>query len=60
MAVFQPGDNGASAQYGHIAWVEQVSGNRIYIGEMNAPSPYVVTHRWIDSPAAGVRYIYAA
>jgi surface antigen len=60
MVVFQPGDNGAGAGTGHIAWVEQVSGQRIYIAEMNAPTAFVVSHRWIDSPAPGVRYIYAA
>ena len=60
LAVFQPGDNGASGPTGHVGWVEQVSGNRIYIGEMNAPTAFVVSHRWVDSPAAGVRYVYAA
>jgi surface antigen len=60
MAVFQPGDNGAGAGTGHVAWVEQVSGQRIYIGEMNAPTAFVVSHRWVDAPAPGVRYIYAA
>lgn len=58
LVVFQPGQNGAGAPTGHVAWVEQVSGNQIYIGEMNAPTPYVVTHRWM-TPVAGVRYVYA-
>jgi surface antigen len=58
-AVFQPGDNGAGAGTGHAAWVEQISGGRIYIAEMNAPTAWVVTHRWINTPAATVRYIYA-
>ena len=59
IAVFQPGDNGAGAGTGHAAWVEQVSSTRIYVAEMNAPTAFVVTHRWIDTPAAAVRYIYA-
>jgi surface antigen len=59
IAIFQPGNNGAAAGTGHAVWVEQVSGARIYIGEMNAPTAGVVTHRWIDTPAAAVRYIYA-
>lgn len=59
IAVFQPGQNGASAPYGHATWVEQVSGGRIYVGEMNAPSAGVITHRWI-TPVTGVRYVYAA
>jgi surface antigen len=57
IAIFQPGDNGAGSGTGHAAWVEQVSGAKIYVGEMNAPDPYVITHRWINSPASGVRYI---
>jgi surface antigen len=57
IAIFQPGDNGAGSGTGHAAWVEQVSGSKIYVGEMNAPDPYVITHRWINSPASGVRYI---
>ena len=60
IAIFQPGDNGAAGGTGHAAWVEQVSGNRIYVAEMNAPTAWVVTHRWIDAPAASVRYVYAA
>jgi surface antigen len=59
IAIFQPGQNGASAPYGHATWVEQVSGERIYVGEMNAPTSGVITHRWV-TPVAGVRYIYAA
>jgi surface antigen len=58
LVVFQPGQNGAGSPTGHVAWVEQVAGNQIYIGEMNAPSPYVVTHRWM-TPVSGVRYVYA-
>jgi surface antigen len=58
LVVFQPGQNGAGGPTGHAAWVEQISGDRIYIAEMNAPTPFVVTHRWL-TPAAGVRYIYA-
>jgi surface antigen len=59
IVVFQPGQNGAAAPTGHAAWVEQVSGDRVYIAEMNAPTAWVVTHRWV-TPATGVRYIYAA
>jgi surface antigen len=59
LVVFQPGQNGASAPYGHAAWVEQVSGDRIYIAEMNAPTAWVVTHRWL-TPVAGVKYIYTS
>jgi surface antigen len=58
LVVFQPGQNGAGSPTGHVAWVEQVSGNQIYIGEMNAPTAYVVTHRWM-TPVSGVRYVYA-
>ena len=58
-AVFQPGDNGAGSGTGHAAWVERVSGSRIYVAEMNAPTAWAVTHRWINTPAASVRYIYA-
>ncbi|MGX6608529.1 CHAP domain-containing protein [Micromonosporaceae bacterium Da 78-11] len=58
LVVFQPGQNGAGAPTGHVAWVEQVSGDRIYIAEMNAPTAYVVTHRWL-TPVTGVRYVYA-
>jgi surface antigen len=57
IAIFQPGQNGAGAPTGHAAWVEQINGNQIFIAEMNAPKPYVVTHRWL-TPAAGVQYIY--
>ncbi|WP_030435709.1 CHAP domain-containing protein [Actinoplanes subtropicus] len=57
IAIFQPGQNGAGGPTGHAAWVEQVSGGQIYIAEMNAPKPYVVTHRWL-TPVAGVRFIY--
>lgn len=57
LAVFQPGQNGAAAPTGHAAWVEQVSGDRIYVAEMNAPTAWVVTYRWL-TPAAGVQYIY--
>ena len=57
IAIFQPGQNGAGAPTGHAAWVEQISGNQIYIGEMNAPNAYQITHRWL-TPAAGVQYIY--
>ncbi|HET9655326.1 MAG TPA: CHAP domain-containing protein [Kineosporiaceae bacterium] len=32
--VFQPGQNGAGNR-GHVAWVEQVSGNQIQIAEMD-------------------------
>jgi surface antigen len=60
VVVFQPGDNGAAAPTGHAAWVEQVSGARIYIAEMNAPVAGAVTYRWVDAPAATVRYIYAS
>lgn len=60
LAVFQPGNNGAGAGTGHVAWVEQVSGSRIYVAEMNAPTAFVVSYRWIDSPASAVRYVYAA
>jgi surface antigen len=59
IAVFQPGQNGASAPTGHATWVEQITGDRIYVGEMNAPTSGVITHRWL-TPATGVRYIYAA
>jgi surface antigen len=59
LVVFQGGQNGASAQYGHAAWVEKISGNQIYVAEMNFPNPYTVTYRWL-TPAAGVQYIYAA
>lgn len=59
MVVFQPGQNGAGAQYGHVAWVEQVSGDRIYVAEMNFPNAYTVTYRWL-TPVAGVQYVYAA
>jgi surface antigen len=58
MAVFQSGQNGAGAQYGHVAWVEQVSGDRIYVAEMNFPNAYTVTYRWL-TPVAGVQYVYA-
>ena len=58
LVVFQPGQNGAAAPTGHAAWVEQLSGDRIYIAEMNAPNAWVVTHRWL-TPAPGVKYIYA-
>jgi len=57
IAIFQPGQNGAGGPTGHAAWVEQISGNQIYIAEMNAPNPYQITHRWL-TPAAGVQYIY--
>ncbi len=59
LAVFQPGQNGAAAPTGHAAWVEQVSGDRIYVAEMNAPSAWVITYRWL-TPAAGVEYIYTS
>jgi surface antigen len=59
IVVFQPGDNGAASGTGHAGWVEQVSGARIFISEMNAPQSYVVTRRWVDRPAPAVRYLYA-
>ena len=57
IAIFQPGQNGAGGPTGHAAWVEQINGNQIYIAEMNAPTAFVVTHRWL-TPASGVQYIY--
>jgi surface antigen len=59
MVIFQPGQNGAGTPTGHAAWVEQVDGARIYVAEMNAPTAYVVTHRWL-TPVAGVKYVYTS
>lgn len=58
MAIFQPGQNGAGAGTGHAAWVEQVDGARIFVREMNAPYPFIVSSRWC-TPVPGVQYIYA-
>ncbi|MDQ1247563.1 MAG: hypothetical protein QG597_1933 [Actinomycetota bacterium] len=60
VAVFQPGTNYAGG-YGHVAWVEQVSGNQIQVAEMNYGTGNRVgkeSRRWL-TPASGVRYVYA-
>jgi surface antigen len=57
IAIFQPGQNGAGSPTGHAAWVEQVSGGKISVAEMNAPNAWEITHRTL-TPAAGVQYIY--
>ncbi len=59
LVVFQPGQNGAEPPTGHAAWVEKISGNQIYVSEMNAPNPWTITHRWL-TPVAGVQYIYTS
>lgn len=59
IAIFQPGQNGAGAGTGHAAWVEQVTADgRIFVREMNAPNPFIVSSRWC-TPVRGVQYIYA-
>jgi surface antigen len=60
VAVFQPGANGAGS-YGHVAWVEQVSGNQIQVAEMNYGYGNRVgkeSRRWLI-PTSNVRYVYA-
>jgi surface antigen len=58
IAVYQPGMNGAEDGPGHTDWVEQIDGARIYVADMNFPDPWVISHRWINKPDPGVRYIY--
>ncbi|BEL06660.1 hypothetical protein Q0Z83_048510 [Actinoplanes sichuanensis] len=59
IVIFQGGQNGAGMEGGHAAWVEKVSGNQIYVAEMNFPNAWTVTNRWL-TPVAGVQYIYAS
>ena len=60
IVVFQPWQNGAGS-YGHVAYVQQVSGPSVYIAEMNGPAPSAVgvaASRWI-TPVGNVQYVYA-
>lgn len=45
VVVFPPGEDGAGKD-GHVAWVEQVSGSKIYVSEMHFPQKGVEDHRW--------------
>ncbi|MBW4061414.1 CHAP domain-containing protein [Candidatus Saccharibacteria bacterium] len=42
--------------YGHVALVEQVSGNQVLVAEMNYNGLYQIDHRWTN--AGSWRYIY--
>lgn len=42
--------------YGHVAYVEKVSGGKVLISEMNAPVWNQVSHRW--AAPGEFRYIY--
>lgn len=58
VVVFQGGQGGASTQYGHVAVVRQVSGNSIFIEEMNGFAGFGnVGTRWVTS-ASSYEYIH--
>jgi surface antigen len=55
-AIAWTGANGINGS-GHVAYVEAVSGDRIYISEMNYNGNFnAVTRRW--APASSFKYIY--
>jgi surface antigen len=60
IAVFQPGQDGAFPPYGHVAYVESVSGGAMTISEMNWGSTYAErSHVHYRTLAwAGVAFIY--
>jgi surface antigen len=57
VVVFPPDVDEASSD-GHVAWVEQVNGSRIYVSEMNAPVAGEEDHRWYTNQP-GMEYILA-
>lgn len=57
VAVLQPGEDDASED-GHVVWVEQVSGSKIYVSEMHAPVRGEVDHRWY-TVTPNMRFILA-
>jgi hypothetical protein len=58
VVVFPPGEDGADKEDGHVAWVEQVSGSKIYVSEMHAPEKGVEDHRWY-TVTPNLRFILA-
>lgn len=59
IVVFQPGQYGAGRPYGHVAYVESVSGSQIRISEMNWGLTYAEESRvhYRTIPWAGLQFI---
>jgi surface antigen len=57
VVVFPPGEDGAFGD-GHVAWVEQVSGSKIYVSEMNVVAKGVEDHNWY-TVTPNLRFILA-
>lgn len=48
-----------SRRYGHVALVEQVSGDQFLVSEMNYKGKGIISTRWIDSDSSSVKgFIY--
>jgi hypothetical protein len=58
LVVFQPNVDYADKTYGHVAFVEQVSGNRIQISEQNCNFTPAYDSRWVYASAAGLQFIH--
>ena len=62
IAVYQPGSYGAAPYYGHVAYVEQVSGDRVYISEASYNpqradcGDNLISRRWTG--ISGVEFIH--
>ena len=57
VVVFQPWEDGAG-KVGHVAWVEQVSGVKIYVSEMNVVGNGIEDHKWY-TVTPNLRFILA-
>ncbi len=55
IVVFQPGQYGAAAYYGHVGVVESVGNGTITFSESNARGLGVISYRTV--PSAGLTYI---
>lgn len=58
VVVFPPGEDGANKVDGHVAWVEQVSGSKIYVSEMNVVGKDIEDHNWY-TVTPNLRFILA-
>jgi surface antigen len=59
VVVFPRGVDGSNREAGHVAWVTQVSGSKIYVSEMNASAGKGnVDDAWYTSEP-GMEYILA-
>ncbi len=56
--VLQPGVQGASRRYGHVAYVIAVQGNRVTVREMNGGDPSCRVIRDVFHTGRGVQFIH--